>query len=280
MADGTPAPPPAPLPVWQAVVLGYTHIGRHFAVFLTMAALWSFVVMGGLDQLIVAGFGNAPAGNEVTVLTYDLAVAVAWLVGQVGGVIVAIAGYRAVLLGEAPSLHALASFGRRELRYLGVDLVYFALNYMVFLTVYLVLVAAAGAGAAERIDGGVANSLPFDLAVGLLSDLVIAPFLILALPLAALDARHSLFLGAWQLGRGHRLRLCAVSYIAGLPFMLLSYLPRQMADPDAGWLDAYLWTSVAGCLGLLWVAFYSGCIALAFDWIMQRQRDRSLAVFD
>lgn len=280
MADGTPAPPPAPLPVWHSVVLGYIDIARHLSVYLAMAALWSFLVIGGLRLLILAAFGGEPTANDVTALTQELAGWVEYLLGNIGSVLIAVAGYRAVLLGEAPSLHCLSRFGRRELRLFGVYLVYLALNFVLLSAALMVLVGVAGADVAAAIDSNIAIALPFELVAGLLGDLMIAPFLILAFPLAALDARPSLFVGAWRLGRGHRLRLCAVSYLSGLPFMFLTYLPRQLFQPDAEWLAVYLWTSLAGFIGLLWTAFYSGCIALAFDWIMQRQRDRSLTVFD
>lgn len=272
----------ADLPVWRSVVLGYAETWRYLAPLMLIAALWALIVDGGA-AVILDLTDNTSVGDPATPTLFSswrLIGFVAWLLQAIGGVIIAVASYRAVLMGERPSPLLLLHFRRRELRALGVDLVYRVLNLFEILLLQVILGATFGATVLAGLGNSLLADFSFNMAQGIISDLTIAPFMILAYPLAAIEARTSLFGTAWRLGRGLRLRICAVSFLAGLPFMVISHLPALLFDQPTSTLEVYGYEVVVGFLGLMWMAFYSGCIALAFDWIGQRRQQEMVRVFD
>lgn len=185
----------------------YSIVGRHLPAFLLLSVLLAIASDGcpylatrfvdeGTSELRYAAISGA-AGTAGLIL------------GQLASVIVGVTWFRIILLEEPHRLRSYMRFGRRGLRFLGIDLL---LAFLTFLPVIGFAAVAALRGANLEGNASPIESLMIPLTIGaFVWGSWCAAWFGLAYPAVATDACQSGSLRfSWRLSRGHRLRLFLV----------------------------------------------------------------------
>jgi len=284
--DGSPS-----LPVLPTIARGYREVLDNIGAYSLQALLWA-IAAGALEYLLDdPGPDPRHLGRSATpwaVAAHYAGPFAELIVMLLGNVAIGVSVYRALIRNELPAWRRWMRFGRRELRFLGLSLTLFVLQYGGILA--LLLIALFGAHAigearwAQRVlavtGNSVAGQFLITVVASALASATIVPFFGLAFPLAAIDAPASLLLRAARLGRGCRIRLGAISFLAMLPFTVASFLPSLAWTPAPGTVAFSVRDAGFALITLLGVAFATAAFAAAFRIVADRHSTGVYAVFD
>jgi hypothetical protein len=203
------APGPNKIPVWATVKAGLATVYCHPRVFARGAWVWVLVCLAaqGLDALLFRSYEQADFPGVFATAAYLL-----------GGTAFTVGWYRHVLLGQPVTSLSTVRFGRRELRFLGYNLLVVVLVGGLLVVLLLVWIAvgavAKPAGYSDPLFIGFATVLT----VATIIVLIIASRLSLYAPLAALDIQGDLLARAWRLSRGNGSRILAGNALIAVMF--------------------------------------------------------------
>jgi hypothetical protein len=272
------------LPVVRTVVEGYWWAVWHLRTSIAIALVWATIVVF-LERLLSGmptgggGLADASPIQLAARLGPDLLMFAATLLGAA---VVAVAAYRMAILEEPTDWRRALRPGRRELRVFGLSvLVYVAAIAEVLLLTLLLH------GVGVRDDPGVDSEefrLPVLIIATLLWSLLVAatltPFIGFAFPLAAIDAPSGLFQQSFRMGRGYRLRLAGIAFLADLPWVLASQIPQVLWEPAFGPNPNSLQTGLSTVITLLSTAFAAMVFGKAFAAVSGREHEGVYDVFD
>jgi hypothetical protein len=203
------APGPNKIPVWATVKAALASVFCHLRTFAKGAWLWVLVILvaQGLDALLFRSYEQADFPGVFATAAYIL-----------GGTAFTVGWYRHVLLGQPLTSLSTVRFGRRELRFLGYNLLVVVLVgglLVVLLMVWMAMGAVAKpTGYSDPLFIGFATVLTMATIIVL----IIASRLSLYAPLAALDIQGTLLARAWRLSRGNGLRILAGHTLIAVTF--------------------------------------------------------------
>lgn len=278
------------LPVLPTIVRGYRETLLYLPTYLIQAALWACSV-GALEYALEVVVAPALRAREIV---GPLAAAVrsaapfaeifALLLSTVA---IALSAYRAAIKGERPRWQRAMHFGRRELRFLGLTLVFCIIEYGGVLLLMLLPLTVAHVTGEDRL---VQRALATPYAAALLQLLVMVlggvfisatmtPVFGLAFPLVAIDAPSGLLRRAARMSRGYRRQLAVISFLAMLPFAVASCLPYAWT-PDTGTIGPSARDAAVALIGLVGVAFATTGFAVAFRTIAEGHSEGVYEVFD
>ncbi len=206
--------PPIRLPVWRIVKASLASVCQHPGNFIRRVWPWVAVVAVATAML---GFGFGMTFEENSVAAVVIALCL-----FVGPIMVVVSWHRGLLLGEPGGPETAFRLDRPFWRYLGIaigtTLLVAACIGIPAAVIALLLTAFASSEAATASAIGLGT-------IGLLVTLPLTARLLLALPMAAVDAEPPLISGAWRLGRGNGWRLVGalivLSFIGGLIQLVL-----------------------------------------------------------
>ena len=273
------------LPVARTVVDGYWWAIWHLRTTLSIALVWATIVVF-LEWLL----GSLPAGiaglpedaSPIRIaarVAPDLAIFATTLLGAA---VIAVAAYRMVILDEGTDWRRALRPGRRELRVFGLSVLVYvaAVAEVMLLTLALQLIGVV-------VPAGVpseADRLPMLIIATLLWSLLVAatltPFVGFVFPLAAIDAPSGLFHRSFQMGRGCRLRLASIAFIADVPWVLASHIPGLLWETGLSPVPNSLQTGLSTVITLLSTAFGAMVFGKAFAAVADRQHEGVYGVFD
>jgi hypothetical protein len=280
MVEGAAIRPP--LPVLRTVVEGYWWAIWHLRTYGVLALIWAVaaavlqMLLGGLPRLVA----DASPLRNAALYAPGLA---AFAVTMLGAAVIAVAAYRLVILDEPTDPWSALRLRRRELRFFGLSLLLYAVAVaeMLVLTVMLHMIGVLYQGGDGVLDGG---GLPGLIAAALLWSLLVAvtltPFVGFAFPLAAIDTPSQLLQLSFQLGRGYRLRLACIAFVADLLWILASHVPWALWGSSQNDMPEGLHTGLSTFIALLSTAFGAMVFGKAFAAVSRRQHEGVYDVFD
>jgi hypothetical protein len=283
MIEGAAIPPQ--LPVLRTVVEGYWWAVWHLRTTIGIALAWATIVvflerfLGALPLRIAGLPADASAIQVAARAAPGLAIFATTLLGAA---VMAVAAYRIVILDEPADWRRALRPGRRELRVFGLSILIYAAAVAEIL---LLTLALSPVGIAEPADApSEAYRLPVAIIATLLWSLLVAatltPFIGFVFPLAAIDAPSGLFHRSFRMGRGYRLRLACIAFLADLPWVLASHIPQVLWEPTFSLMPNSLQTGLSTFITLLSTAFAAMVFGKAFAAIADRQREGIYGVFD
>jgi hypothetical protein len=232
------------LPIVATIVRGYREAVQHLVVYAVQATMWACSVGALGYALDIAAIrlarAHRMAGPLAAAAPYAPAL-VEIVILLLGNTTIAMTAYRAAIKEEQPHWLRAMRLGGRELRFLGLTLLFYMAEYVaIFLLVLLVVGVShvTGAGpvvrrALETTSYAVVLQLCFVLLGNLLVSATVAPIFGLALPLAAIDGPSGLLRRAARMSHGYRVRLGVISFLAMLPVVVAPYMPFLVWTPDA-----------------------------------------------
>jgi hypothetical protein len=269
-ADTQPQLPPTTaeipkLPVLRTIARGYREAFAHVGVYVLQASIWA-VAASALQYMLdyswpLTRFGRDAAGPLAVAAYYTGTFAEISLM-LLGYVVIAVSAYRVAIKDEPPAWRRSLRFSRRELRFLGLALVFFVAEYAGIILLALAGLMGANMVGADRwarillatASNSVLAQFLIEVAASLLISATAMPFFGLAFPLAAIDAPPGLLRRAARLSRGHRGQLGAISFLAMLPFTGAAYLQCMAWEPAPGTIEFSAREAAFMLLGLLGVA--------------------------
>ncbi len=279
------------LPVLQTIARGYREALQHLVGYAIQAAVWAGIV-GALSYalgIVAASILHAREIAKPLAMATQYAAAFAEIATMLlGNVVVAMSAYRAAIKNERPGWQQAMRLGRRELRFLGLTLVFYVVEYAgVILLMLLVLMVAHMTGegrSAKRAAAAAGNSalgqLLIVVAGNLFMSVTVTPFFGLAFALVAVDAPAAILRGSARMSRGYRIRLGAISFLAILPFIVAAYLPYLAWPLAPGTIAFSAREAAVALIGILGVAFATAAFAVAFRTITDRHSTDVYGVFD
>jgi len=193
------------LPVWRIVKASLASVCQHPDNFI--GRVWPWVaIVAAATALLGFGFGMTFEENSAAAVIIALCL-------FVGPIMVVVSWHRGLLLGERGGPETAFRLDRPFWRYLGIAI---GTTLLIALCVgipaavmALLLTAFASSEAAAASAVGLGT-------IGLLVTLPLTARLLLALPMAAVDAEPPLISGAWRLGRGNGWRLVGALIVLSL----------------------------------------------------------------
>jgi hypothetical protein len=273
------------LPVARTIVEGYWWAVWHLRTTVAMALVWATVVVfleRFLGSLPAGTTGLPRDGSPIRIaarIAPDLAIFATTLLGAA---VIAVAAYRMLILDEPTDWRRALRPGRRELRVFGFSVLVYvgAVVEVLLLTLVLHLV---GVTEGPRMPDP-AYRLPVLIIAALLWSLLVAvtltPLVGFVFPLAAIDAPSGLFNRSFRMGRGYRLRLACIAFLADAPWVLASNIPQILWEPTFSPMPNSLQTGLSTFITLLSTAFGAMVFGKAFTSIADRQYEGVYGVFD
>jgi hypothetical protein len=274
------------LAVFRTIVEGYGAATHRLGAIIVLAVTWTALASGTgyLVEEATHASGDLRAHYSFATVIRAWAAGVAQYVELLlAASLVAIAVYRAIILGEKQTWKAAMRMGRREMRFLGLAALFslpahlgaasIAVAVNLRVAPIMLMQALAAIGIPEL------QAMSLILAAHLLVSLALTPFLALAFPLIATGAPGATLRQSLRLGRNHRVRLAAVGFLAPLPLMPFAYAPYLARIPDT--VTVLVLRSVVGnFLSLVASALVTGVFAVAFQRVTAHSNKGTYDVFD
>jgi hypothetical protein len=273
------------LPVARTIVEGYWWAVWHLRTYAAMALVWAAVaallqmLLGSLPRMLARLPDEASPIRTAASFAPSLAIFAATLLGAA---VIAVAAYRLTILDEPTDWRRALRPGRRELRVFGLSVLIYvvAVAEMLALTLVLhplgMLDAAGDSMQAHRLSVLIITALLWSLLIAL----TLTPFVGFVFPLAAIDAPSGLFHRSFRMGRGYRLRLACIAFIADLLWVLASHIPWALWGSSGSEAPESLHIGLSTFITLLSTAFGAMVLGKAFTSIADRQHERVYGVFD
>lgn len=196
--------PPIDLPVWRLVKASLASVFRHLDNF--AARVWPWVAVVAIATAVMG------LGFDMTFEEKSAASGIVGLLLLVGPAMIVVSWHRGLLLGESGGPATAFRLDRPFWRYVGVGIV------MALLMVVCVGLPAVAIGALLSTITAPQNAVLTALLIGVILLIVSLPLtsrLLLALPMAAIDAEPPLLRGAWRLGNGNGWNLfCGLFFVS------------------------------------------------------------------
>jgi hypothetical protein len=184
--------------------------------------------------------------------------------------------FRIILLGEPHRARAYLRFGARELRYLGIDVLFAIIVGAPLMIAGGILVYGASSSLGEDMEWLYSYVVPL-FAGATLWNAACAAWLGLAFPAIATDAAGGSIGVSLRISRGHRLPLFVV-FLAGAYVWSIAPLAILFATPDAA--DAPIIEFLTVALSLLPRIGFLAVSAVAYGHLQQQSLRSVAAAFD
>jgi hypothetical protein len=284
MTEQSPKTDVRELPVIATILLGYREAVRYLPFYVAASIGWAAalgLVQLPLDHLLerrqeVGAAGTAALMQAQRYLTLA--------VGLFGAAVLSVMASRAVLLAQSPAWLDGLRIGRRQLRIVGLGLLFYVAIYVevfaIFHVGFLALPEQAASAAREMLFGQDRRLGLYLLWIlwSVLQSLTLTPFFGLAFPLASIDAGTSLLSRSARISSDYRWRIAAISIMGHLPFLLINAVPYVAWHGSSGTTVGV--HVVASFVSLLGIAVSAATLAVTLDHVAGRLRQQMYDIFD
>ena len=276
----------ASLPIFGTILEGYRATARHVGSFILLLIVWTAVAVGtdyAVEALTHTLSDLRAHYTLATAVRYEAMHLVPYAELLVAASLIGVTVYRAIILGEEPGWDSLWRIGRRELRYIGLAIVFYVPLHVgmtsLEIAINLGVAPVRLQHAVHAIGIPILRLLSLSVAAHLLVSIAFAPFFALAFPLVAIGAPGGVLRRSMRMGRGHRIRLGAIGFLAPLPLIPLAYALYLAGEATTTTLELLQSTTVT-FLRLLASALVVGVFAVAFQRVTGHSNKGTYDVFD
>jgi hypothetical protein len=275
----TPTDSRVMLPVMRTIANGYREVFRHGGVYTAIAVVWAAVVVA-LDLVFwpLLETSSADVWSIVALHSWLYPPNIAF---EAAAAMVVVPVYRSAILLEAPAYWMVFRISARELRVFGLFLLVYAASRLEYeiVTIFLQQIGIPS-GLFATFDAGVGITIIRRLIRSLIVCFTVIPFVGLALPLAAIDARPGLIRSSIAWSRGNLWRIGAIVFLSALPLQIIATASQYAWPAIVGVPIQYLHFAAYNVIYLWALAVRGAALGLACRMIADRQGQRVYEAFD